>query len=334
MNKKRDEFSSATKTLIAKRSGYICSNPACHCLTLTPSGEKTSCIGVAAHIYAAAPGGPRYNKSMTKEERKSLKNGIWLCQTCSNFIDKDEIKYNAELLTKWKNDMEELIAYNFNKPIMLEKENKLDLVFELLKFPEKWAPLADKDWGYYYSDNPAYSLIVEDDYDCNNLEYYSWLQTNESTFYGKLYINYYSNCIFTTQTVCLDSGRCLTVVPETDYININNDVFPYKYFIKDSNLMILRNFFEQKDGKDNEEYSYALRKFDEVITLFDDFDDQQNFENYFKDKIQISDIEHITKKYNYCGYTDLEKKFNKLSIALGIYIKDKYISLKDDNITE
>ena len=28
-------------------------------------------IGVAAHICAAAPGGPRYDSAMTEEERKS-----------------------------------------------------------------------------------------------------------------------------------------------------------------------------------------------------------------------------------------------------------------------
>ena len=42
-----------------------------------------------AHICAAAQGGPRYDASMTPEERKSFENGIWLCQSCSKLIDTD-----------------------------------------------------------------------------------------------------------------------------------------------------------------------------------------------------------------------------------------------------
>src|SRR5262249_20791802 len=68
--------------------------------------EKAVNIGVAAHITAAAPGGPRYDPSLTSEERKSLENGIWLCQTCSVRIDRDAAKYTTELLREWKQDAE------------------------------------------------------------------------------------------------------------------------------------------------------------------------------------------------------------------------------------
>ena len=64
--------------------------------------EKISNIGVAAHICAAAQGGPRYDASMTPEERKSFENGIWLCQSCSKLIDTDITRYPKELLQSWK----------------------------------------------------------------------------------------------------------------------------------------------------------------------------------------------------------------------------------------
>ena len=57
---------------------------------------------VAAHICAAAQGGPRYDASMTPEERKSFENGIWLCQSCSKLIDTDITRYPKELLQSWK----------------------------------------------------------------------------------------------------------------------------------------------------------------------------------------------------------------------------------------
>ena len=64
--------------------------------------DKVTNIGVAAHICAAAKGGPRYDASMTPEERKSPENGIWLCQSCSKLIDTDTSRYPKALLQSWK----------------------------------------------------------------------------------------------------------------------------------------------------------------------------------------------------------------------------------------
>lgn len=100
----RDDFTSATKELLANRVGRRCSNPACRKLTCgaNTNPEKVTNIGVAAHICAAAQGGPRYDASMTPEERKSFENGIWLCQSCSKLIDTDITRYPKELLQSWK----------------------------------------------------------------------------------------------------------------------------------------------------------------------------------------------------------------------------------------
>jgi ribosomal protein L37AE/L43A len=48
-------------------------------------------IGVAAHISGAAPGGPRYDASMSSEARKSINNGIWLCANCARLVDGDAV---------------------------------------------------------------------------------------------------------------------------------------------------------------------------------------------------------------------------------------------------
>jgi len=37
------------------------------------------------------------------EERKSIRNAIWLCGACAKLIDSDSPKYTVELLQKWKN---------------------------------------------------------------------------------------------------------------------------------------------------------------------------------------------------------------------------------------
>ncbi|MGJ4949011.1 hypothetical protein [Bradyrhizobium sp. HKCCYLS20291] len=59
-------------------------------------------IGVGAHITAAAPGGKRYAKSLTSEERRSPNNCIWLCQNCAKLIDSDETAFSTERLHDWK----------------------------------------------------------------------------------------------------------------------------------------------------------------------------------------------------------------------------------------
>lgn len=100
----RDEFENKTKDILAKRVGFLCSNPDCQRTTTGPSTDprKSVNIGVAAHISAASPGGPRYNPNLSPEERKSPENGIWLCQICSKLVDSDPQKYTSETLYTWK----------------------------------------------------------------------------------------------------------------------------------------------------------------------------------------------------------------------------------------
>lgn len=112
MGNQRDDFTAATKELLAKRVGCRCSNPNCRKSTIGPGSEagKTVNIGVAAHITAAAEGGPRYDPDMTAQQRKDGSNGIWLCQSCAKLIDSDVIRYPAGLLQMWKHDSEEKTA--------------------------------------------------------------------------------------------------------------------------------------------------------------------------------------------------------------------------------
>ena len=104
----RDDFTEATKRLLAERVSYKCSNPFCRRITIGPqTGDKRVVnIGEAAHICAAAKGGKRYNSEMTAEERKAPENGIWMCRTHAALIDRDEKYFTVEMLKSWKDDAE------------------------------------------------------------------------------------------------------------------------------------------------------------------------------------------------------------------------------------
>lgn len=65
-------------------------------------------IGKAAHIKAAAAGGPRYDPTQTSAERRSIHNGIWLCASCGDIIDRDEAEYPVETLHQLKTAAEQL----------------------------------------------------------------------------------------------------------------------------------------------------------------------------------------------------------------------------------
>ncbi len=99
----RDDFPVSTVQLLAKRVGFKCSNPDCRKPTSGPSGDEASVnLGVAAHVTAASPGGPRYNPELTTEERRASANGIWLCQQCSRLVDADDSGHSVPLLQDWK----------------------------------------------------------------------------------------------------------------------------------------------------------------------------------------------------------------------------------------
>ena len=64
-------------------------------------------LGIAAHITAASPRGPRFDPTLSPESRSSLENGIWLCYICAAKIDRDEDRYPTPLLRGWKQQAEE-----------------------------------------------------------------------------------------------------------------------------------------------------------------------------------------------------------------------------------
>ncbi|MDX3927864.1 hypothetical protein [Rhizobium sp. LC145] len=107
--RRRDDFKTPVRIQLAQRVGYLCSHPQCQRLTVGPrKGEEgANSIGVAAHIKAASPGGPRYDASQTPAERAGAENGIWLCADHAHLIDHNPEEFTVEKLKKWKQEAEE-----------------------------------------------------------------------------------------------------------------------------------------------------------------------------------------------------------------------------------
>ena len=108
----RDDFSPATKDLLAKRAGYMCAFPGCRRLTVGPSEDRateTTMVGVAAHITAASARGARFDASLSREERSSERNGVWACQTHGKLIDDNPSVHTVEEITRWKKQHEDWV---------------------------------------------------------------------------------------------------------------------------------------------------------------------------------------------------------------------------------
>ena len=102
--KNRDEFLEKTKLRIAKRAGWLCSDPSCRRETIgsNSDGDGEINLGTAAHICAAAPDGPRYDQNQTLAQRCSPGNGIWMCRLHGTAIDAKDSQFTVELLHEWK----------------------------------------------------------------------------------------------------------------------------------------------------------------------------------------------------------------------------------------
>lgn len=117
----RDDFRKPIVEVLKMRAAYICSNPSCKKMTVAPSDtgdDKVVYMGRAAHICAASPDGPRYDATMTSEERGAITNAIFLCGNCADIIDDNGgLDYSVELLHQWKSEHEKWVRANLNKSV-------------------------------------------------------------------------------------------------------------------------------------------------------------------------------------------------------------------------
>lgn|GEM_PF-1001795 len=165
MNSARDDFSRPTKRALAERVANRCSNPGCRAVTSGPHSEAARAlnVGVAAHITAARKGGPRYDETLSEQQRGSAENAIWLCQTCGKLVDNDASMFPVTLLHEWKFDAERSTLGDVGKNAELPPSDREEL-WRLIK---KYSPDATAEFlfreGYeaLSAADPSISYEVE-----------------------------------------------------------------------------------------------------------------------------------------------------------------------------
>ncbi len=153
MTKKRDEFREPIKRKLADRVAWKCSFLDCDKITIGPghkTNEQVVKLGNAAHITAASDKGPRFDSSLTPDQRKAIDNGIWMCCDHATLIDKDFTIYSAATLRQWKKIKEEntykLLKNLTNKELSIP--NTLVSIGQSLIFEGVWKSVEQDIWKF------------------------------------------------------------------------------------------------------------------------------------------------------------------------------------------
>lgn len=119
---------SVVYAIIAK-SGGVCAMTDCK----VPLVQEGVFNAVLAHITAASEQGPRFDATMTDEQRRDETNLMYMCPTHANLVDKTKLhnKYSVEVLRQMKAAHEAMYA---QEQYELNGENLADAVDEAQQY--------------------------------------------------------------------------------------------------------------------------------------------------------------------------------------------------------
>lgn len=118
---KSRQYKPSTIRRLDTLSGNECAEPTCTKKLVASDG--ISIISKICHIEAASKDGPRFNESMTEDERRGFDNLILLCDEHHTIIDNKQNvkKYPVELLKQWKGNHEKKILELISSKNLLSK---------------------------------------------------------------------------------------------------------------------------------------------------------------------------------------------------------------------
>jgi hypothetical protein len=253
----RDDFTIKTKEILAKRVGFICSNPKCRNHTIGPNSDenKTLNIGVAAHITAASLGGARYDETLSSSERQSINNGIWLCSNCASLIDRDEDTFTVQLISEWKTFAEKVMFDAISGKVRKEKTPFLE---------------ADMNWD---------SLIrVPNGYSSKNLEVFKQPIPPGTDLYQhwtlkwRLKLIIYNNSEIPAYNIEIAETKGVNFTYLQKLPKVNN-IIPFDNIELEA---IYSKFFHGTSSKADEELTNIPKDFKDKILKIKYFDNERN----------------------------------------------------------
>lgn len=132
-NNKARQYTRSTIRRLDTLSGNECAHPTCYKKLIAEDG--VSIISKICHIAAASADGPRYDASMTDDERREFDNLILLCDEHHVMIDnkENEVTYPVSLLKEWKNNHEKkILEFISNKNLLSKHPLALNKVINTL----------------------------------------------------------------------------------------------------------------------------------------------------------------------------------------------------------
>jgi hypothetical protein len=159
----RDDFTPHTKQILQNRVASRCSYPSCRAVTAGPQVDPSKAlnIGVAAHITAATPNGPRYDQSLTAEQRSSISNGIWLCQNCAKLVDNDPPRFTVQVLPTWKAEAEEAAFHEIGRPATASAQATISRPIVVLEYEVNFEETPEKPFALHnVSATPAFEVQI------------------------------------------------------------------------------------------------------------------------------------------------------------------------------
>lgn len=222
----------------------------------------------------------------------------------SDFRDKDRVVKANHIYTR-VGDVNTDIDKSADKHLV-EALWKKHFGLNLNPFERLQYLLNDKnDWEtseeqHYNKTCPEFTLCIEDDEnDIHSYpEFYAYNMTNSSVHYGMLYAKYYNTTLYSRQTVTLDGGRYITVVPNWDFIHYDeyHQKFDgFKYFIKNDISYLLNQYLLEE----NSEAEYAYRQFNEVVLTFNSKNEEKMFVEYIERNLELLEREIELDKHEY-----------------------------------
>ena len=151
--------------------------------------------------------------------------------------------------------------------------------------------------GRYYKPHPEFTFVeVNNSEDRRRDVFYAHTQMNQSHYFKEYQFRYHQTILYESDMVVMDSGRYITSTPNLEVLDLDIEqhsapnFLSYNYYTRDSIEWDIHKFLFDSD---NHEAEISNRRFLEVILIFDNEYEKEEFNRYLRENLSPMDIEFI-----------------------------------------